>query len=102
MPITITANFRDFPREIVTPEMMQELGLLAREAILKRTARGVDAEGKPFAPYSPGYAEQKRDALGTGGTPDLQVSGRMLNDLQIKSHGVDGKGNGFVELGFVS
>lgn len=102
MGIVITKSFRDFPREIVTPEIMQELGLLAREAIIRRTAAGIDAEGKAFEPYSPEYAKQKQQALGTGGTPDLQVSGRMLNDLQVKAHGVDGQGNGFVELGFVS
>lgn len=102
MPITITANFGQFPTDLLTPEIMKELGLLAREVSIRRTAKGIDAEGRPFAPYSQRYAEQKRQALGTGGTPDLTVSGRMLNDLQVLRSGVESNGNGFVVLGFTS
>jgi hypothetical protein len=61
---------------------MREVGLLAREMIVRRTIAGRDAEGVPFAPYSPAYAKAKRQALGGAGV-NLQVSGGMLNDLTI-------------------
>jgi hypothetical protein len=66
-----------------TAEQMREVGLLARELIVRRTLRGVDADGAPFAPYSPGYAKQKAQALGSASPVNLQVSGSMLNHLQI-------------------
>ena len=66
-----------------TREDMRELGLIARERIVRRTLRGVDADGKPFAPYSAGYAKQKAQALGSAAPVNLQVSGAMLNQLQI-------------------
>lgn len=68
--------------ELVTVEDMRQIGLLAREQILRRTARGTDVHGAAFEPYSEGYAKQKRQALGTSAV-NLQVSGNMLNDLTI-------------------
>lgn len=67
--------------ELVTKADMRELGLLARELIIRRTIAGQGVDG-PFAPYSEGYAKRKRAALGSSGV-NLQVSGNMLNDLQI-------------------
>jgi hypothetical protein len=61
---------------------MREVGLLARETIRRRTARGISADGTPFAPYSKSYALQKGKALGPGPV-NLTVSGDMLNALQI-------------------
>ena len=103
MGITIRQNFAEFPSRLLTRDTMREMGLLARETILRRTAAGKDKDGKPFAPYSLDYAQQKQDALGTGGTPDLTVSGRMLGDLAIMDYSVtsDG-GKGVVKLGFTS
>lgn len=64
-------------------QIMREVGLLAREKIIRRTISGRDAKGGSFQPYSPSYAAQKsKEGLG-GGTVNLQVSGAMLNDLQI-------------------
>jgi hypothetical protein len=68
--------------QLVTAEDMRQIGLLAREQILRRTLQGLDADGAPFAPYSDGYAEAKRKALGTSAV-NLQVSGGMLNDLTV-------------------
>lgn len=68
--------------ELVTAEDMREIGLLAREQIVRRTIAGRDARDAAFTPYSPGYAEAKRKALGAGGV-NLQVSGGMLNDLTV-------------------
>lgn len=64
-------------------ELMREIGLMARETIIRRTISGRDAKGAAFQPYSPAYAEAKaKEGLG-GGKVNLQVSGAMLNDLQI-------------------
>ena len=81
--VTVTRNFESLAdMALVTVEDMRELGLSARERILTRTLAGQDANGSPFAAYSEGYAKQKRAALGTDRV-NLQVSGNMLNDLQI-------------------
>lgn len=63
--------------------LMREVGLLAREKIIRRTISGRDAKGGSFQPYSPSYAERKAKEGVGGGTVNLQVSGAMLNDLQI-------------------
>lgn len=68
-----------FPTEGDILYAMQRL----RTRILERTAKGVDVEGRPFAPYSKKYAK-KRDKSGRNVTPvDLTWSGRMRNSIQI-------------------
>ena len=62
--------------------LMREIGLLAREAILRRTERGVDVDGQPFQAYGETYAKRKDAALGATGV-NLKVSGRMLDGLTI-------------------
>lgn len=68
--------------ELITADDMREIGLLAREQIVRRTMSGVDVDGSAFEPYSPGYATAKAKALGTTAV-NLQVSGGMLNDIGI-------------------
>jgi hypothetical protein len=82
--IKVTRHFSlsDMTRKLVTKADMRDVGLLARERIIARTLRGESASGGGFAPYTEGYAKAKRAALGTS-TVNLQVSGNMLNDLQI-------------------
>jgi hypothetical protein len=81
--VTITKTFGSLEHlELVTADDMREIGLLAREQIVRRTIAGVDAEGRAFQEYSPGYAKAKREALGSDRV-NLQVSGGMLNDLSI-------------------
>jgi hypothetical protein len=80
--VKVTRRFDLDHLELVTAEDMREIGLLAREQIVRRTISGIDADGAPFAPYSPGYAKAKK-ALGGSGTVNLQVSGGMLNDIGI-------------------
>ncbi len=63
-------------RNLLTRDDMAAVGQMIRQRILERTARGVDASGQPFQPYSDGYAKVKREALGTSGV-DLMVSGEM-------------------------
>jgi hypothetical protein len=77
---------RNFPSltalELVTAADMREIGLLARERIIRRTRQGIGPDGQAFAALSPGYAAIKQRELGTS-SPDLTVSGRMLNDITI-------------------
>jgi hypothetical protein len=101
MAITLTKALPPLPRDLLTRETMREMALLAREQILRRTAAGVDADGRPFAPYSPTYAKRKSEALGTTRVT-LQVSGRMLGDLKVLDYGVTESGRGFARLGFTS
>lgn len=83
MGVTVTANFQIGDVQFSNPEIMRELGLLARETIRRRTQRGISADGTPFAPYSLGYIKQKAKALGKASPVDLTASGGMLNGLQI-------------------
>jgi hypothetical protein len=75
-----------------TAEDMRQIGLLAREQMLRRVGRGVDVHGQAFQPYSPGYAAgeapRRRRRLGV----NLQVSGGMLNDLTVVSAEATGQG----------
>ncbi len=75
---------------------MREVGLLARERVVRRTLSGQDQHGQPFAPYSASYGAVKAKELGVGPV-NLQVSGRMLQGLII----VDITDNS-VTLGFSS
>ncbi|MGE0451718.1 MAG: hypothetical protein AB7Q29_19245 [Vicinamibacterales bacterium] len=83
MPIEVTTNFDVSDKRFVDRELMREIGLLAREAIVRRTARGVSAEGQPFQPYSAAYARRKAQGLGSASPVNLSVSGGMLGALQI-------------------
>ena len=83
MGVTVRVNFKplaDFP--LSTKELMRDVGLLARERILRRTAAGMDQADRAFAPYSAGYALQKAKELGSMGV-NLQVSGAMLNAIVV-------------------
>lgn len=83
MSVTITRTIPDLGRlPLATRADLREAGLLAIELIRRRTLAGRDANGQAFEPYSPGYRDRKAQELG-GGTVNLQVSGAMLNALQI-------------------
>jgi hypothetical protein len=84
MGVTVSKNFGLLADlKLTNKELMKEIGLLAREAIIRRTLSGVDADGVPFAAYSDGYAAQKAAALGSAAPVNLQVSGRMLQAITI-------------------
>lgn len=86
MAITVRRNLIDLRQlKLTNRQDMAAVGQLVRQRILDRTARGVDAQGQPFAPYSDGYAEAKREALGSGGTVDLMVSGEMMRAITIEA-----------------
>lgn len=84
MSVTIRSNI---PTNLATWVLvgraeLREAGLLAIERIRRRTARGQDANGQAFEPYSPGYRERKAKELDAAGV-NLQVSGAMLNALSV-------------------
>jgi hypothetical protein len=71
----------DYARQnLVTRQDWDAVAQLIRSRILERTARGVDAQGQPFAPYSASYDEAKREQLGSSGV-NLTVSGEMLRAI---------------------
>jgi hypothetical protein len=85
VPITVRRSIPDlakFADTMVDRATMREIGLMARERIIRRTAQGKDERGQPFQAYSVGYRERKAKELGVG-TVNLQVSGAMLNALTI-------------------
>lgn len=85
MPVIVARNFGRLADEIQfsTTDLMREVGLAARELILRRTAQGIAVDGSAFQPYSAAYAVQKAKAVGGAGNVDLQLSGRMLQGLVI-------------------
>ena len=84
MPIVLQQTIR-LPSSITLTDkaLMREIGQMARLAIQERTRSGRDADGRAFAPYSAGYARRKARELGASSTPNLTVSGDMLNTLQV-------------------
>ena len=81
--VTVSRSFPDLGQLVLTTrDDMRELGLLARERIIRRTRQGLGPDGVPLEPLSPAYAKAKQAALGTS-RPDLTVSGNMLNHLTI-------------------
>lgn len=81
MPITVKLSGQ--PYTFVDKDLMRNIGLLARELIIRRTAKGLDENGVPFKAYSASYREQKAAATGKASPVNLQVSGDMLNALTI-------------------
>ncbi len=80
---TVTPNFRPLAElQLTDRALMREVGLLARERIIRRTISGLDENDQGFEPYSREYAARKAAELG-GGNVNLQVSGAMLNAITI-------------------
>ena len=86
--ITVRRNVADLDyarANLLTREDIVAVAQMIRQRIVERTARGVDASGRPFAPYSKDYAETKREQLGTAGV-NLAVSGEMLRAITYEVH----------------
>ena len=84
MGVTVVRNFPPLAELPLTNQaLMREVGLLAREQIVRRTREGRDMRDVPFAPYSQGYSKQKAEAVGSAAPVNLTLSGAMLNALQI-------------------
>ena len=83
MGVIITRTIPDLGRlPLAQRADLREAGLLAIELIRRRTLKGIGADGQNFQAYSASYQERKGKELGAG-TVNLQVSGAMLNALQI-------------------
>jgi len=97
MSARLTKNFGRLADEVdfSSAELMRELGLLARERIIRRTLSGKDEDDRSFQSYSPGYARRKSQELGGGTGVNLQVSGEMLRGITITR-----LERNLVELGF--
>src|SRR5262245_4618012 len=81
--VAVNVNFRPLKDlDLSTRELMQEVGLLARERIYLRTIGGRDENGQMFKPYSKDYAKAKAKEVGLFGV-NLQLSGEMLNAMTI-------------------
>ncbi len=79
--MSVTRNFGPLDQiQLTTKAIMREVGLLARERVVRRTRQGQTTEGSPMQPYSAGYAARKAKELGST-QPNLTVSGAMLNDI---------------------
>jgi hypothetical protein len=86
MGMRVRKNFVVLDKPVLTTrDDMLAVGDLIRRRIMERTARGVDAQGQPFAPYFEGYRDQKREELGATGGVDLMVSGEMLRAMTLEA-----------------
>ncbi len=93
--MSVTRNFGPLDQIKLTDKaIMRDVGLLARERVVRRTRDGKGTDNSTLKPYSPGYAKRKREELGTD-MPNLTVSGSMLNDIILTRIEDDE-----VELGF--
>lgn len=82
--MSVTRNFGPLDQiPLTTKQIMREVGLLARERVVRRTRDGKTTDNAPMQPYSAGYAARKGQELGTT-TPNLTVSGGMLNDIVLQ------------------
>lgn len=91
----VTRNFGPLDQiKLTDKSIMREVGLMARERVVRRTRQGITTDNQQMRPYSPGYAARKQRELGS--TPvNLTVSGAMLNDIVLSRIEDD-----LVELGF--
>jgi hypothetical protein len=82
--VQVTRNFGPLDQiQLLTEADWGRVGRLARERIVRRTLSGRDENDNAFAPYSPEYAKQLAK-VGQGSGVDLQLSGAMLNAIQVE------------------
>jgi len=67
-------------------ELMGQIGSYLKLAVEERTARGTDADDKPFASYNPQYAEKRRGAGRPVQKVDLFFTGSMFSALTYKAN----------------
>ena len=81
MGITIAKRGR-MPK--FNPEgIAREIQRFAPGAIIERTGRGIDLNGKPFAAYSPRYRRQLK-RMGEDPKVDLRLSWGLLNSVKAR------------------
>ncbi len=82
--MSVTRNFGPLDQiPLTTKAIMREVGLMARERVVRRTREGKTTENAVMQAYSPGYAARKANELGSS-KPNLTVSGAMLNDIVLQ------------------
>lgn len=80
-------------------EQREAIALEIIDQIQKRTKKGLDKDGKPFAPYSKEYKESLGFKIaGKGSKVNLVLSGDMLDAIEI----VQNFQNGKVKIGYSS
>lgn len=86
---------KGFPRDY-----LERIGRELVKTIKERTAKGIDKNGVPFAPYSKDYIESKPFAIArkSPSNVNLKLSGEMLTDLEVIE--VDSR-SGTIVLGIV-
>ena len=64
---------------------LERIGRELVKTIKERTAKGIDKNGAPFAPYSDEYIESKEFAIArkSPSNVNLKLTGEMLTDLEV-------------------
>jgi len=62
---------------------IRKAAIKAVSIILRRTAKGIDARGAPFRPYSKPYAKLKASSGRNASPPDLTLTGTLLRGLRL-------------------
>jgi len=70
----------------VEPSLLDKVGAYAVQAIIDRTHKGVDVDGRRFKPYTSSYLARRSNA-GRGGGIDLNYTGNMLAALRYRALG---------------
>ncbi len=73
----------EFLQRLDQEEPVMQAARMGREMIVRRTRQGIDKNGKIFRYYRPSTAKRK----GRRSPVDLTESGRMLEDLSVRSEG---------------
>ena len=71
-------------RPIAFKKSLLAVAQFQRGNISRRTLKGLDFQGRNFAPYTPEYAEFRRQA-GRPLRPDLNFTGQMLGSMTVDS-----------------
>lgn len=79
----ITVTRRGQPPRFNAEAIAREIQRFAPGAIIERTGRGIDLNGRPFASYSPRYRGQLR-RMGEDQKVDLRLSGGLLNSVKAR------------------
>ena len=79
----ITVTRRGQPPRFNAEAIAREIQRFAPGAIIERTGRGIDVNGKPFAGYSARYRRQLK-RMGEDQKVDLRLSGGLLNSVKAR------------------
>lgn len=83
----IRGYFERIKESVGDEDALKRAAGLVKESVLKRTASGIDAAGRPFKPYTKTYKKRREKAGKQADTVDLEFTGRMLKDVVSKVSG---------------